>query len=206
MRRRFVVVSAATGALLLAAGAVLVLTGTPGTLAAGSESGATAPQATSSASPAGSAGPSNTPPGTSTEARVPEPTTSDGSAPESTSPPALVTLPLPETDSAVGSVVAGFPDRIPVAPQSTVASSSVSSDGARLQATLAANTSLTVSDVLAFYTAAWAEVGLTGAPVPASDGSSAVAFSRGPNSITLTVTPTEAGCEYAVFGTLSAET
>lgn len=136
---------------------------------------------------------------------TPSSTSAPAPAPGDT-PPALVTLPLPDTSTAVGSLVAGFPVRvIPEAPDSVIDLSSVAAEGSQLQAALSGQTTLTAEEVLDFYRTALAELALSEAPAPALDGSSALAFTRGNNSVTLTVTPMDGGCRYAVFGTFTAE-
>ncbi len=114
-------------------------------------------------------------------------------------------MPLPDTSSAVGSIVAGFPTRvIPEAPHSSVATSSVAAEGSRLQAALTAQTTLSVVEVMDFYRTALAGFGLFDTPAPALDGSSALAFTRGDNTVTLTATTIDGGCRYVVFGSFSA--
>lgn len=129
------------------------------------------------------------------------------SLPDSQPLAALVTLPLPDTSHAVGSIVDGFPTRvIPAAPHSSVATSSVAAEGSRLQAALTAKTSLTVVEVLDFYRSSLAKLGLYDTPAPALDGSMALSFNRGDNTITLSATAVDGGCRYVVFGTFTAAT
>ncbi|QYF72825.1 hypothetical protein [Cryobacterium sp. PAMC25264] len=215
MRRRFVAVVALAAAAFLAAGALaLQQAGVVPDPAATSEArGTGSPSSTpGTESPASTPAPhlpdaqATTQPGESTESRATGPDAPAGTAPQPAPLPALVTLPLPDTSSATGSVVAGFPDRVlPAAPQSSIASSSITTEGSRLQAALVAETPLTVGEVLDFYTSALTALGLVGAPVPAPDGSSALAFTRGVNSVTLTANPVDGGSEYTVLGIFSAE-
>ncbi|MBX0299443.1 hypothetical protein K2F54_05575 [Cryobacterium sp. 1639] len=142
-------------------------------------------------------------------APAPEETPPGGTPPEGPPPegtlPALVSLPLPDTATAVGSIVAGFPAGvIPEPPDSVVEVSSVATEGSQLQAALSGRTTLTADEVLDFYRTALAELGLSDAPAPSVDGSSAIAFTRGNNSVALTVSPIEGGCRYVVFGTFTA--
>ena len=197
MRRRFAAGIAVTAAVLITAGVIVTQ----------QSSAPTAPATTSATDEAAlPESVSTAPPDESTEAHATKPDPPADTQPESTPLPDLVTLPLPDTSSAVGSVVAGFPDHVlPAAPESTIASSSVAAEGSRLQATLSAETSLTVAEVLDFYRTTLAELGLVAAPVPAVDGSTALAFSRGLNTVTLTATPIESGSQYLVFGAFSAE-
>ncbi|TFD84574.1 hypothetical protein E3T61_19160 [Cryobacterium lactosi] len=216
MRRRLVAVISVAAVVLVTTGALFVQQSSTApapsvtSQAGGGRQAPSAPGA-ESATPAPSAalpGSSSTaPPGVSTEARANDPDAAADPAPESPSPlPALVSLPLPDTSSAVGSVVAGFPDQVlPAAPQSSIASSSVAAEGSRLQAALVAQTPLTTQEVLDFYSATLTELGLVSAPVPAPDGSSALVFTRGVNTVTLTASPVASGSEYTVFGIFSAE-
>ncbi len=149
-------------------------------------------------------------PGEGNDLRVVDPAVPNAdsiSLPDSQPLAALVTLPLPDTSHAVGSIVDGFPTRvIPAAPHSSVATSSVAAEGSRLQAALTAKTSLTVVEVLDFYRSSLAKLGLYDTPAPALDGSMALSFNRGDNTITLSATAVEGGCRYVVFGTFTAAT
>lgn len=214
VRRRHVAGISVAAVVLVTAGALIVQqSSTPPAPAATSEAGGENPASSMPAADSPAPDPtavlpgssSTALPGESTEARATAPDAPAGPAPAAPVP-ALVTLPLPDTSSAVGSVVVGFPDRVlPAAPQSSIASSSVAAEGSRLQAALAAKTSLPAQEVLDFYSTALMELGLVGAPVPAPDGSSALVFTRGVNTVTLTATPVADGSEYTVFGIFSAE-
>lgn len=121
--------------------------------------------------------------------------------PPATGLPHLVTAPLPATASANGKLVAGFPARgLPAAPGSTIGSSSVASQGGHLQITLVAKAGQAVTDVIAFYRAALAKYGMYDAPSPAVAGSTAVAFARGGDSVTVTATPAGGGTSYVLYG------
>jgi hypothetical protein len=136
-------------------------------------------------------------------------------APEETSPlglppspplPDLVTLPLPPTASETGALVAGYPaNLIPPTTDATVASSSVASADNRLQVTLAASTPMTSDAVLEFYRVAFAANDFVDSVAPAASGSSALLFTRGTDTMMLTVTPTPGGgTDYSVFGAFTA--
>lgn len=119
--------------------------------------------------------------------------------------PGLVTLPLPETASATGALVTGFPAVIPLSPDAAVVSSSVASAENRLQVTLAATTPATSDSVLEFYRVTFAANNLVDSVAPAAAGSQALLFSRGADTILLTVTPGEAGgTTYSLFGAFTA--
>ncbi|WP_168626095.1 hypothetical protein [Cryobacterium sp. BB307] len=117
----------------------------------------------------------------------------------------LVTRPLPKSGAAEGELVPGFPsDLLPTPAGATVISSSVATEGDHMQAGVAATSTLTPDEVVAFYRAAYASLGLTDRPMNAIPGSSAYAFSRGDNTITLTVTPAESGSAFSLFGAFRA--
>jgi hypothetical protein len=164
---------------------------------------ATEQRATTSPSPDSTAAPEtpgeNDPGETDRSEAVPVP------QPEA-APPALMTLPLPDSATVVGSIVSGFPvEIIPVAPDSVIDSSSVAVEGPRLQAALSGQSNLGAGEVVEFYLTALAELGLVAVVAPAPDGSSALAFTRGGDNVSLTVTTVESGCRYVVFGTFAAE-
>ncbi len=128
-----------------------------------------------------------------------------GKLPKSTPVPNPVSGPLPPTASAVGSVAKGYPnDVMPAAPKSSISATSVSSQGKRLQASLTATTTLAVIDILAFYRTTLAKYGMYDTAAPALDGSTALTFTRGGNSVTLTATPVAGGSTYVVYGTFAA--
>ncbi len=119
--------------------------------------------------------------------------------------PGLVTLPLPDTASATGALVAGFPELIPVNRDSAVQSSSVASAENRLQVTLTATTSSSSDGVLEFYRVALAAHSLVDSVAPAAAGSRALLFTRGADTILLTVTPADAGgATFSIFGAFTA--
>lgn len=126
--------------------------------------------------------------------------------PVSPSLPGLVTAPLPATASATGSLVAGFPSAvIPLEEDSAVESSSVASAENRLQVTLVGTTPSSMADVLEFYRVSFAANHLVDSMAPAAHGSTALLFSRGTDTILLTVTPAESGdTAYSVFGAFTA--
>lgn len=116
--------------------------------------------------------------------------------------PPLMTGRIPANASALDRIVAGFPSVMPLAAQSTVLTSSISSSGTRLQATLDATSELSPTMVADFYRSAFAALSLAGSDVPATEGSIGMIFSRGRDSVTLTVTPRGDGTRYSLFGVL----
>lgn len=122
----------------------------------------------------------------------------------STPIPPLLTGPAPETASATGSLVAGFPSALPVAKSSTISNSSVASSGTVVQVSLVANTSAASSDLIDYYQAVFAKVGIPGTSVPAVGGSTALSFAHGGDTVTLTVTSTKGGATYSLYGVLDA--
>ncbi|MDQ1553092.1 MAG: hypothetical protein QOK46_170 [Microbacteriaceae bacterium] len=118
---------------------------------------------------------------------------------------AMFTGPVPKSASASGRLVTGFPSVIPLAHASTVASSSVASSGTIVQATLVARTTVAFGGVVDFYNKQFAKFGIAPIAVPAAAGSTAFAFTRDDDNVTLTVTPTgDGGSRYSVFGVLNA--
>lgn len=132
--------------------------------------------------------------------------------PSSEQPPArppaatepLISAPLPATAHRDGAIVDGFPAVITLAPRSEVMFSSVASESDRVQAGLDAMSGSAPADVLAHYRSAFTTLGLVEEATSAADGSHAVAFERGPSTITVTVWPTDTGSRYTVFSVLVA--
>lgn len=119
---------------------------------------------------------------------------------------ALFTGPIPRSGSAVGSLVAGFPPVIPVAQNSVVSSSSISSSGGIVQVTLVARTTISAPDVLAFYSSQFGKFGIVPQSPPTVAGSIAYSFTRGNDSVTVTATPVSGGgSRYSVVGVLDAK-
>lgn len=117
----------------------------------------------------------------------------------------LISPPLPKTASRTGTLVTGFPSGvISLAPGSTVVFSSVAAEGDRLQVGLNAMSTIAPAEVLAHYSTALAGLGLVAASAPALDGSTAAAFIRGPNTVTVTVSSAGGGSRYTVFGVFVA--
>jgi hypothetical protein len=117
----------------------------------------------------------------------------------------LVTRPLPKPGAAEGELVPGFPsDLLPIPAGAAVISSSVATEGDHMQAGVTATSTLTADEVVTFYQATYASLGLTDRQTNAIPGSTAYAFSRGDNTITLTVTPAESGSAFSLFGAFRA--
>ena len=135
------------------------------------------------------------------------PSTGSTRAPLGATAPAVprLTMPLPATASARGSLVTGFPVSI-VPDGATVVSSSVSAEGSRLQVGLAAGTSVSPAGVLADYVKAFTTAGFTTVDSPAAPGTSATAFIRGNDGLVLTLRERlGGGAELSVAGTLVAQ-
>lgn len=137
-------------------------------------------------------------------AEVPVATATPVTLPPSQPLAPLVSLPLPKSATGDG-VVDGFPSGVlPVAPDSTVTSTSLTSEGDRLQATLAAQTTGSLDDVTAFYRQAFTALGMLESDSPAVGGSTALRYGRGTDTITLTMTPGDAGTVYTLVGNFTA--
>lgn len=118
------------------------------------------------------------------------------------SPAPLVGGTLPDDAASLRALVAGFPEVIPLAGKSTVVASSVSTSGNRLQATLDATTELPPSSVTDFYLSTFAALALTGTSTQSTGSSTGTVFTRGSDSVTLTVSPEGAGSRYSLLGVL----
>jgi hypothetical protein len=117
----------------------------------------------------------------------------------------LVQLPLPKSGSAQGELVAGFPsDLLPIPADDAVASSSVSTEGKYMQAGVEVTSARSATDVVAYYQATYATLGLAVREIGAVSGSTAYAFARGENTITLTVVPATSGSTFTLFGAFRA--
>jgi hypothetical protein len=184
---------------------VAVGTSAPGST--GAPDGASPGDASPGATPAGTAGtagsvaegPSVTEPATTPLAARATP------APGATPVPHLTT-PLPATASVRGSLVKGFPVAIvPVPAGATVVSSSVASDGSRLQVGLEATTAATPTDVRNYYVQALTAAGFAPSVAPADPGASATVFMRGNDGLVLTLRERMGGgTALSVAGTLVA--
>ncbi|SIN90554.1 hypothetical protein [Agromyces cerinus] len=125
--------------------------------------------------------------------------------PDPVVPTPFVSSPLPPDAAVSGGLVDGFPAGIAVYEASEIVSSSVSSAGEHLQATLAARTEAGPQAVLDFYSQHFGSLGLTSTIAPAVGGSRALSFANGGDSLVVTVTGGSAGTDYTVFATLTAQ-
>lgn len=119
---------------------------------------------------------------------------------------ALINKPLPHTASSRGTVVEGFPLAVvPLAPDSVVGSSGVSSAASALQVSMQATTSRSPERVLAFYRSALSGSGFAESTIPAVGGSTAAAFTHHADNLVVTVSKSRPkGSTYSVYGTLHA--
>jgi len=215
--------AAAPRGLAVALAATLVLGATaactspgPAPDASPSASATRPSRADGTAAPSGSATPSTAPNG-STEgggaagalaseilpSQAPGPAGLPDVAPPAAGP--SLTGPLPATGAANGSVVKGFPkDVVPIVDGLTVVSSSVSASGDRLQVGLQASSDAAPADVQAAYVAALGGAGFAVGDSPALPGTTATAFTRGPDGLVLTVRDRiGGGTELSIAGTLT---
>ncbi|WP_456823154.1 hypothetical protein [Cellulomonas sp. P5_E12] len=123
-------------------------------------------------------------------------------------PPAAgpsLTGPLPATGASNGSVVKGFPKEVvPIVDGLTVVSSSVSASGDRLQVGLQASSDAAPADVQAAYVAALGGAGFAVSDSPSLPGTTATAFTRGPDGLVLTTSDRiGGGTELSIAGTLT---
>lgn len=138
--------------------------------------------------PIGTARPGDDPNG-GVEVLPPSPSQSGlpGLEPPDLSP--LVSRPLPAAASARDRLVKGYPrTAIPLAPTSTVTTSSVSpSDGRRLRVALTADTDRSPGQILLFYRLHFAKLGFVENAVSTMGDATGAAFTRGQNSATIVV-------------------
>lgn len=149
--------------------------------------------------PAASQGPGPDPTATpvaGSEVQTPDPT----SAPLERIPPRTaqvprITGPLPESASATGEIVEGFPVELAApAADSDVLDTSIASEDTAMQFALVARTDATADAVRAYYASLWTELGLT------PDGA---AFRDAYTSISVTVDESGGtGTVYTVYGVL----
>jgi hypothetical protein len=93
-------------------------------------------------------------------------------------------------------------DDVAVAPHSKVKSKSISTAEGTTQVLISATTTSKTADTLAYYQRVFTSLGMRGKPVPAVGGSTAIAFSKGKNTITLTVSSRSGGSSYLIHGVL----
>ncbi|MCT9002641.1 hypothetical protein [Microbacterium memoriense] len=166
-------------------------------------SGAAATTATASAAPTAAGPRPDATPVDGSEVQPP----ADQSAPSDRLPPLpmptpLITAPLPETSSARGSLVDGFPSTVAgPAPGADILESSIASADTVMQVTLTARTDATQDEVIAHYRSTWSALGLSDA-----GGEAPLAYTDQFSSATLSFTPgSGTGTVYVVFATLRTE-
>ena len=121
--------------------------------------------------------------------------------------PDLVQNADPAEASARGQRVAGLPDVINPAPESTVTSSAVSVDDETITASLAATTSASAAKILEHYVTVFGAVGLSGTPATTADGSTVQTFHRGNDTVTVTIATASAGTNgYTLVALFTART
>ena len=117
----------------------------------------------------------------------------------------LLSTPLPVLATSKGRLATGYPTRVlPLAPHSQVMVSSVSPSGHRLQASLTARGRVRPMHLERFYRLRLAGLGFRAESTPTVAGTTAVAFGRGDNHVTLTIRPGRV-THYTLFATLSAD-
>ncbi|WP_263731777.1 hypothetical protein [Cellulomonas sp. SG140] len=117
----------------------------------------------------------------------------------------LLTGAAPATAERNGAVVAGFPVKVvPVPKGVTVVSSSVSSEGARVQVGMQASSSASPAAVLGAYDEAFGATGFTPTTSPALPGTSAHLYQHGTDGVVVTVKARlGGGTEIALAGSLT---
>lgn len=117
---------------------------------------------------------------------------------------ALVSMPLPQTASAQGKIVAGFPEDSLRFPDGTVVvSTGVSAADTVLQVTADAISAVGQDSVVGHFQQQLAKLNFWSEPAPAGEGQRAVRFVRGADSVTLTTSATGTGStRFMLFGNL----
>lgn len=161
----------------------------------------TSPDATAPA-PALGASPGATPvPGSEVIAPTPDQSPLTRLPPVS-QPTPLVTAPLPPNGTRQGGLVDGFPTQIVgESADSEVIDSSVTSEGATMQASLRSRTDRTPAEVLDRFRDVWSALGLS--PAAAADGT--LTFSDLHSTLTVSVAETGTGTLYTLYATLRTE-
>ncbi|MET1044818.1 MAG: hypothetical protein ABWX59_11965 [Microbacteriaceae bacterium] len=136
---------------------------------------------------------------------APNPAPGDPTSPVGPAPAPLFVAPLPATASAEGELTTGFPSQVvPLAPDSRVVSSSLASEETQLQVGLTATSGTAAAGVLDHYQSVYGPLGFASRPADAVSGTTALVFTRGENTVTVSVYPLDAGSAYTVFGTFTA--
>ncbi|WP_166874836.1 hypothetical protein [Salinibacterium sp. ZJ450] len=144
-------------------------------------------------------------PGSAPGSGAPGTTPADPTPPVGPAPAPLFVAPLPATASAEGELTTGFPSQVvPLAPDSRVVSSSLASEGTRLQVGLTATSGTAAAAVLDHYQSVYGPLGFASRPADAVSGTTAWVFTRGENAVTVSVYQLDTGSAYTVFGTFTA--
>lgn len=116
----------------------------------------------------------------------------------------LVSPPLPESASAKGKLVKGFPENIMgTAPDSDIVSSAIATEGNAMQVTLVARTDASPDSIVAHYRDTWAQLGLVDQGTTGGDGAS---FAGPHTSLTLAFSPgSGTGTVYTILGSFRTE-
>ncbi|GAA1222236.1 hypothetical protein [Rhodoglobus aureus] len=117
----------------------------------------------------------------------------------------LITGPLPESATAVGELVAGFPTSIISLPTGAeVVSSAIATEGDRMQATVVATSTASQDEVHRYFERVLTPLGLRGAETPAAPGTTATTWSSGTDSIVVATTADEDVTRFSVFALFTA--
>jgi hypothetical protein len=121
-------------------------------------------------------------------------------------PAALIRTPLPESGSAQGKVVDGFPVNVVTFPERTVVvSTSVSSSDQTLQVTADGIAELGTAQVTGHFQQSLLALGFQSEAVTSRDGQQSICLSRGTDTVTVALTTTGTGStRFTLLGTLHA--
>ena len=117
----------------------------------------------------------------------------------------LVSRPLPKSASAEGKLVAGFPTSvISLPPKTKVVSSSIATEGDRMQATVVASTAATENTVHRYFDGIFTALGLQGSETSAAPGTRATTWSNGIDSIVVATSVDGEVTRFSVFALFTA--
>ncbi|WP_010205795.1 hypothetical protein [Salinibacterium sp. PAMC 21357] len=117
----------------------------------------------------------------------------------------LISGPLPESASANGKLVTGFPTSIISLPPGTeVTSSAITTEGDRMQVTVVASSSRSEDEVQSYFQDVFSALELQGAETPAAPDTRATTWSSGADSIVVATQTDGAITRFTIFALFTA--
>jgi hypothetical protein len=119
----------------------------------------------------------------------------------------LISGPLPESASADGELVAGFPTSIiSLPPGAKVESSAIATEGDHMQVTIVASSASSEDKVLSYFDGVFTDLGLRGAETQSASGTRTTTWSSGSDSIVVATTADGDVTRFSVFALFTAGT